>query len=35
MSLLDVRFVKIPDEKLKKEAMRLGKKRGGFGLHLF
>ncbi len=33
-SLLDVRFVKIPDEKLKKEVMRLGKKRSGFGLHL-
>ena len=34
MSLLDVRFIKMPDEKLRAEAMRLGKKRSGFGLHL-
>jgi len=35
MSLLDVRFAKLPDEKVRTEAMRLGKKRAGFGLHLF
>ena len=34
MSLLDVRFIKMPDDKLRAEAMRLGKKRSGFGLHL-
>ena len=33
-SLLDVRYVKMPDEKLKSEVMRLGAKRNGFGLHL-
>jgi hypothetical protein len=34
MSLLDVRYIKMPDEKLKSEVMRLGKKRSGFGLQL-
>ena len=34
MSLLDIRFAKMPDEKLKAEVKRLGKNRGGFGLHL-
>jgi hypothetical protein len=34
MGLLDVRFAKIPDERLKAEVMRLGKRRGGFGLSL-
>jgi hypothetical protein len=34
MSLLDIRFVKMPEEKLKAEVERLGKNRGGFGLHL-
>ena len=34
MSLLDIRFAKMPEEKLKAEAERLGKNRGGFGLHL-
>ena len=34
MSLLDMRFAKMPDEKLKAEVERLGKNRGGFGLHL-
>jgi hypothetical protein len=34
MSLLDVRYVKMPDEKLKSELTRLGEKRSGFGLQL-
>ena len=34
MSLLDVRFAKMPEQKLREEAKRLGKRRGGFGLHL-
>ena len=34
MSLLDVRFAKMPDEKLRAEVERLGKNRGGFGVHL-
>lgn len=34
MRLLDMRYAKLPDEKLKSELTRLGKKRGGFGLHL-
>ena len=34
LSLLDVRYVKMPDEKLKSEVIRLGAKRNGFGLHL-
>lgn len=34
MSLLDVRFAKMPDEKLRAEVERLGKNRGGFGAHL-
>jgi hypothetical protein len=35
MSLLDIRFAKLPDDRIRTEAMRLGKKRAGFGLHLF
>lgn len=35
MSLLDIRFTKLPDEKVRTEAIRIGKKRAGFGLHLF
>jgi hypothetical protein len=34
MRLLDMRYAKLPDEKLKSELTRLGKKRSGFGLHL-
>ena len=34
MSLLDIRFAKMPEEKLKAEVARLGQNRGGFGLHL-
>jgi hypothetical protein len=34
MSLLDVRYVRMPDEKLKSELTRLGEKRSGFGLQL-
>ena len=34
MSLLDVRYARMPDEKLKSELMRLGEKRSGFGLQL-
>ena len=34
MSLLDVRFAKMPEEKLRAEVERLGKNRGGFGLNL-
>lgn len=34
MGLLDVRFAKIPEDRLKAEVMRLGKRRGGFGLSL-
>ena len=34
MRLLDVRYAILPDEKLKSEVTRLGKRRGGFGLHL-
>ena len=33
-SLLEVRFAKMPEQKLREEARRLGKRRGGFGLHL-
>ncbi len=33
LSLLDVRFAKMPEEKLKVEVEKLGKDRGGFGLH--
>ena len=34
MSLLDVRYAKLPDEKLKSELTRVGEKRSGFGLQL-
>ena len=34
MRLLDVRYAKLPDERLKSELTRLGKKRSGFGLYL-
>jgi len=34
MSLLDVRFARMPEEKLRAEVKRLGKNRSGFGLHL-
>jgi len=34
MSLLDIRFAKMPEEKLRAEVERLGKNRSGFGLHL-
>ena len=33
LSLLDVRFARMPQEKLRAEVKRLGKNRGGFGLH--
>ena len=33
MRLLDVRYAKLPDERLKSELTRLGKKRSGFGLY--
>ena len=33
MSLLDIRFAKMPEEKIKAEVERLGKNRSGFGLH--
>ena len=34
MSLLDVRYARLPDEKLKSELARLAEKRSGFGLQL-